>query len=145
MTFLAAFATRSREAGHSYCSTEVDIDTMSGEDDKKPSLGAVDDIFGKAEQADPTEAMTTDDLRAACKRMDNQKRQLRSRTARVSHDVTKMQAKVADNKKKIKLNMQLPWLVGTVQEVRCFQFSHLATPSARHAWPLNAYACMHLP
>ena len=88
------------------------------DDSAKPSLAATDDIFGKTEEVDAAAAMTTDELRAAVRRLDNQKRQLRSRNARVNHEAEKMKAKLEDNKKKIKLNMQLPWLVGSVVEVR---------------------------
>lgn len=124
----------------------------------KPSLAATDDIFGKTEEVDPTEAMTTDDLRAAARRLDNQKRQLRSRNARVNHEAEKMKAKLADNKKKIKLNMQLPWLVGTVVEVRrerrsCHYFglgadSRLAASHAADSRPARGegrgrHRCVH--
>lgn len=88
-------------------------------DDSAAASLKADDIFGeKEEEVDAkVRGMTTAEIIAETSRLNNQKRLVRSKMNRLVHDSKQLAAKLADNKKKIKLNKQLPWLVGNVVEI----------------------------
>ena len=65
------------------------------------------------------ESLSTEDIRMEITKLDNQLRILRSDEGVMEHEQRKMQKKVEENKQKVKVNTQLPYLVGNIVEVRC--------------------------
>ena len=47
---------------------------------------------------------------------------LKSENLRLTHEQSSMRDKIKDNKEKIKVNKQIPWLVSNVVEVRILLF-----------------------
>ncbi len=76
-------------------------------------------IFDTAEEQLPDEFnnMSADDILRRVRLLDNEIRVLKDESSRLGLEETGMTEKVKENKEKIKLNNQLPYLVGNVVEV----------------------------
>merc|ERR1711871_736849 len=79
-----------------------------------------DDIWG--EGGDPlkdmgVDVMTTEDLRQRRQMIENETRIIKSEFNRISHQSKAQKEKIKENYEKIKLNKQLPYLVGHVVEI----------------------------
>ena len=61
--------------------------------------------------------MSNDDLKQAIRALDNEIRIMKSDVNRIKHESNRQNAHIKDNKEKIKLNKQLPYLVANVIEV----------------------------
>lgn len=81
------------------------------------------EIFKDAEDALPDEFnhMSADAINQRCRLLDNELKVLNDDSKRLGLQKSEMEAKIKDNKDKIKLNNQLPYLVGNVVEVRLQQ------------------------
>lgn len=77
------------------------------------------EIFEDAEEALPDEfqGMTADDILRRNRLLENEIRVLKDESQRLTLDQQSMKEKVKENKEKIKLNNQLPYLVGNVVEI----------------------------
>ncbi len=77
------------------------------------------EIFDDAEEALPDEfqGMTADDILRRNRLLENDIRVLKDESQRLTLDQQSMKEKVKENKEKIKLNNQLPYLVGNVVEI----------------------------
>lgn len=77
------------------------------------------EIFDDAEEALPDEfaGMSADDILRRNRLLDNEIRVLKDESQRLTLDQQSMKEKVKENKEKIKLNNQLPYLVGNVVEI----------------------------
>lgn len=77
------------------------------------------EIFEDAEEALPDEfqSFSADDILRRNRLLDNEIRVLRDESQRLGLDQQSMKEKVKENKEKIKLNNQLPYLVGNVVEI----------------------------
>lgn len=77
------------------------------------------EIFDDAEEALPDEFadMSGDDILRRNRLIDNEIRVLKDESQRLTLDQQSMKEKVKENKEKIKLNNQLPYLVGNVVEI----------------------------
>ena len=77
------------------------------------------EIFEDAEEALPDEfqGMTADDILRRNRLLENAIRVLKDESQRLTLDQQSMKEKVKENKEKIKLNNQLPYLVGNVVEI----------------------------
>ena len=77
------------------------------------------EIFDDAEEALPDEfaGMSADDILRRNRLLDNEIRVLKDESQRLTLDQQTMKEKVKENKEKIKLNNQLPYLVGNVVEI----------------------------
>ena len=76
-------------------------------------------IFDDAEEQLPEEfnSMTAEDVLRRVRLLDNEIRVLKDESSRLGLEETGLKEKVKENKEKIKLNNQLPYLVGNVVEV----------------------------
>ena len=78
-----------------------------------------DDIWG--EEGDPVDdeadALSNEDLRQRIRALDNEIRIMRSDLQIIKHNTADQEASIKENKEKIKLNKQLPYLVGNVVEI----------------------------
>uniref|UniRef100_A0A061S4F1 26S proteasome regulatory subunit T5 n=1 Tax=Tetraselmis sp. GSL018 TaxID=582737 RepID=A0A061S4F1_9CHLO len=77
------------------------------------------EIFDDAEEELPEEfaSMSADDIIRRTRLLDNEIRVLKGESTRLALDQTSMREKIKENKEKIKLNNQLPYLVGNIVEV----------------------------
>ena len=77
------------------------------------------EIFEDAEEALPDEfqGMSADDILRRNRLLENEIRVLKDESQRLTLDQQTMKEKVKENKEKIKLNNQLPYLVGNVVEI----------------------------
>ena len=77
------------------------------------------EIFDDAEEAVPDEfqGMTADDILRRNRLLENEIRVLKDESQRLTLDQQSMKEKIKENKEKIKLNNQLPYLVGNVVEI----------------------------
>ncbi|KAL0032318.1 hypothetical protein WJX79_005062 [Trebouxia sp. C0005] len=77
------------------------------------------EIFDDAEEALPDEfqGMTADDILRRNRLLENEIRVLKDESQRLTLDQQSMKEKIKENKEKIKLNNQLPYLVGNVVEI----------------------------
>lgn len=77
------------------------------------------EIFDDAEEALPDEfqGMTADDILRRNRLLENEIRVLKDESQRLTLDQQSMKEKVKENKEKIKLNNQLPYLVGNIVEI----------------------------
>lgn len=77
------------------------------------------EIFDDAEEALPDEFQnfSADDILRRNRLLDNEIRVLKDESQRLGLDQQSMKEKVKENKEKIKLNNQLPYLVGNVVEI----------------------------
>lgn len=64
-----------------------------------------------------TTQMTNDDLKSAIRALDNEIRIMKSDIGSIKHQSNEQKAHIKDNKEKIKLNKQLPYLVANVIEI----------------------------
>lgn len=64
-----------------------------------------------------TNQMSNDDLRSAIRALDNEIRIMKSDMGSIRHQTNEQKAHIKDNKEKIKLNKQLPYLVANVIEI----------------------------
>jgi 26S proteasome regulatory subunit T5 len=78
-----------------------------------------DEIWGDAgdDLGIDVEGMTTDDIKQRRIMIDNEISILRSEERRIDHESRVQAEKIKENKEKIKLNKQLPYLVGNVVEI----------------------------
>ena len=83
------------------------------------SMDLEKEIFDDAEEALPDEfqGMTADDILRRNRLLDNEIRVLKDESQRLTLDQQSMKEKVKENKEKIKLNNQLPYLVGNIVEI----------------------------
>ena len=83
------------------------------------SIDLEKEIFEDAEEALPDEfqGMTADDILRRNRLLDNEIRVFKDESQRLTLDQQTMKEKVKENKEKIKLNNQLPYLVGNVVEI----------------------------
>eukprot|EP00951_Prasinocladus_malaysianus_P004929 scaffold34969_cov48-Prasinocladus_malaysianus.AAC.2 len=77
------------------------------------------EIFEDGEEALPDEfaQMSADDIVRRTRLLENEIRVLKGETTRLTLDQGSMREKIKENKEKIKLNNQLPYLVGNIVEV----------------------------
>ena len=77
------------------------------------------EAFGNAEEDIGIDiaGMTTDDIKQRRVMIDNEIGILRSEERRIVHEQRVQTEKIKENKEKIKLNKQLPYLVGNVVEI----------------------------
>ena len=77
------------------------------------------EIFDDAEEALPDEfaQMTADDIIRRTRLLDNEIRVLKGESTRLALDQSSMKERIKENKEKIKLNNQLPYLVGNIVEI----------------------------
>ena len=76
------------------------------------------EVWGEAEALEASMAvMSNDELRQQTRALDNEIRIMRSDMNRIRHESTQQTAHIKDNKDKIKLNKQLPYLVANVVEI----------------------------
>ena len=77
------------------------------------------EIFDDAEEALPDEfqGTTADDILRRNRLLENEIRVLKDESQRLTLDQQSMKEKIKENKEKIKLNNQLPYLVGNVVEI----------------------------
>ena len=66
---------------------------------------------------DETLAMSTPELRQRIRLLDNEIRIMRSDIQRITHESRGQRDRINENMEKVKLNKQLPYLVGNVVEV----------------------------
>eukprot|EP00210_Caulerpa_lentillifera_P005133 g4905.t1 len=78
-----------------------------------------DAIFGQTEEDIPSEIleMSPDDIRTRIRLLDNEIRVLTDESKRLEHDKNQLRDRIRENQEKVKLNNQLPYLVGNVVEV----------------------------
>ena len=83
------------------------------------SMDLEKEIFDDAEEALPDEfqGMTADDILRRNRLLENEIRVLKDESQRLTLDQQSMKEKVKENKEKIKLNNQLPYLVGNIVEI----------------------------
>jgi 26S proteasome regulatory subunit T5 len=79
---------------------------------KKWTEKEVVDTFG----SDISES-STQEIEQRCRLIDNEIRVYRNEKSRIAHDEATMKERIKENKEKIKLNKQLPYLVANVVEV----------------------------
>jgi 26S proteasome regulatory subunit T5 len=79
-------------------------------------LGA-EDIWGGVDFGIDFDTMTTDEIRQRRIMIENEIKIFKSEHRRIAHESKVQEDKVKDNKEKIKLNKQLPYLVGNVVEI----------------------------
>ncbi|GMH80937.1 hypothetical protein TrVE_jg4809 [Triparma verrucosa] len=90
-------------------------------DEEPPPLDNLEgeDIWGDDE--DPVDAdllaMSNDDIQTRIRLLDNDIRIMKSDIQRINHETLNQKDKIKENQEKIKLNKQLPYLVGNVVEV----------------------------
>ena len=80
------------------------------------------DIWGNQDNAtdeldDETRAMTLSELRQRIHLLDNDIRVMRSDIQRITHEGHAQRERIKENMEKVKVNKQLPYLVGNVVEV----------------------------
>ena len=77
------------------------------------------EIFDDAEEALPDEfaQMTADDIIRRTRLLENEIRVLKGESTRLALDQSSMKERIKENKEKIKLNNQLPYLVGNIVEI----------------------------
>lgn len=71
---------------------------------------------------DEIETLSADDIEQRSRLLENDIKVMRSETLRLSHEQQTFKEKMKDNNEKIKLNRQLPHLVGNVVEVSDFSW-----------------------
>nr|XP_023882830.1 26S proteasome regulatory subunit 6A homolog [Quercus suber] len=71
---------------------------------------------------DQLAAMSTDDVVRASRLLDTEIRILKDELQRTNLDLDSYKEKIKENQEKIKLNKQLPYLVGNIVEVNLFNF-----------------------
>jgi len=69
------------------------------------------------ENDDETSTMSTTDLRQRIRLLDNDIRVMKSDVQRIVHESRAQKERTKENNEKIKLNKQLPYLVGNVVEI----------------------------
>jgi 26S proteasome regulatory subunit T5 len=81
--------------------------------------GLESEVFG--DQADPfleeIQGLTNDELKQRIRALDNEIRIMKSDINRIKHESRQQEAHIKDNKEKIKVNKQLPYLVANVIEI----------------------------
>lgn len=78
------------------------------------------EIWGNAEEGLDPEIllMSNEELRQRIRLLDNDIRIMRSDIQRINHESNSQRERIKENNEKVKLNKQLPYLVGNVVEVR---------------------------
>lgn len=76
-----------------------------------------DDIWGDVDFGIDFNSMSTDEIRQRRIMIENEIKIFKSEHRRISHEAKVQEDKIKENKEKIKLNKQLPYLVGNVVEV----------------------------
>ncbi|CAA2986505.1 26S proteasome regulatory subunit 6A homolog [Olea europaea subsp. europaea] len=66
---------------------------------------------------DQLSSMSTDDIIRASRLLDNEIRILKEESQRTTMELDSIKDKIKENQEKIKLNKQLPYLVGNIVEV----------------------------
>ncbi|KAL6780201.1 RPT5 [Auxenochlorella protothecoides x Auxenochlorella symbiontica] len=85
-------------------------------------MATLDEIFGEEQAQDdglPKEfkTMSADDIQRRTRLLETELRVLREENNRLNHDKAGLAERIKDNHEKIKLNNQLPYLVGNIVEV----------------------------
>lgn len=77
------------------------------------------DVWGSTEEGLEPEIllMSNDELRQRIRLLDNDIRIMRSDIQRINHESNSQRERIKENTDKVKLNKQLPYLVGNVVEV----------------------------
>lgn len=85
----------------------------------EPALVDADAVFTDEDDELQAElaAMTTDDIQRRTRLIENELRVLKDDEQRLRQETAAMREKLKDNVDKVKLNKQLPYLVGNVVEV----------------------------
>mmetsp|Transcript_17416 Transcript_17416/g.35391 ORF Transcript_17416/g.35391 Transcript_17416/m.35391 type:complete len:453 (+) Transcript_17416:969-2327(+) len=96
----------------------------TNDEDPAPAPAAPTDMEGEdiwGEDADPVDdellAMSDDDIKTRIRLLENDCRIMKSDIQRINHETLNQKDKIKENLDKIKLNKQLPYLVGNVVEV----------------------------
>ena len=63
------------------------------------------------------QCLASNDIKIRCNLIDGEIRGMNSELARMTHELNNMNDRIAENAEKMKLNRQLPYLVGNVVEV----------------------------
>mmetsp|Transcript_10220 Transcript_10220/g.11683 ORF Transcript_10220/g.11683 Transcript_10220/m.11683 type:complete len:466 (+) Transcript_10220:46-1443(+) len=98
-------------------------DSSSGNDnnnetsDTASNSNAANEQPASDELDDETLAMPTNELRQRIRLLDNDIRIMRSDVQRITHERVGQQERIKENVEKVKLNKQLPYLVGNVVEI----------------------------
>ncbi len=93
-------------------SKDGDADEAAPEPEQDPAEAALD-----AELEDETRHMSTAELRQRIHLIDNDIRIMRSDLQRIAHESRGQREQIKENQEKVKVNKQLPYLVGNVVEV----------------------------
>jgi 26S proteasome regulatory subunit T5 len=79
------------------------------------------DIWGEGDETSEMDkeilTMTNEEVRQRVKLLDNDIRIMRSEVQRITHDTQTQRDRIKENNEKIKLNKQLPYLVGNIVEI----------------------------
>jgi ATP-dependent 26S proteasome regulatory subunit len=81
------------------------------------SQAAAEEAKEDVELDSETLAMSTNELRQRIRLLDNEIRIMRSDIQRITHESRGQRDRIQENLEKVKLNKQLPYLVGNVVEV----------------------------
>jgi 26S proteasome regulatory subunit T5 len=98
-------------------------DNLDAEDIWGQSAAAAMAAVATEEEKDDVEldsetlAMSTNELRQRIRLLDNEIRIMRSDIQRITHESRGQRDRIQENLEKVKLNKQLPYLVGNVVEV----------------------------
>lgn len=83
-----------------------------------PGLDAADIFGGEPDPVDEeTKAMSADQIRQKSRMLTNEMSRMRSRMQALAHEEKTHEERLKENKEKIKVNKQLPWLVANIVEV----------------------------
>lgn len=84
---------------------------------------AEDDVFGDSSASLDAElaGMTVSEIRQRTRYVEDEISMFQSQINQIDYESKMQAAKVKEGKERVKLNMQLPWLVSNVVEVRCFR------------------------
>jgi 26S proteasome regulatory subunit T5 len=81
----------------------------------------VDECSERMEEVDEIDeeimSMTTDDIRTRCQLLASESRVTNSEIKRLEHETAGQREAIKENREKIKLNKQLPYLVGNIVEI----------------------------
>uniref|UniRef100_A0A8R7U168 26S protease regulatory subunit 6A-like protein n=1 Tax=Triticum urartu TaxID=4572 RepID=A0A8R7U168_TRIUA len=91
---------------------------MSSSPTPAPDAGAAAMAVDDSSETDQLDSMSTEDIVRATRLLDNEVRVLKDELQRNNLELENVKDKIKENQEKIKLNKQLPYLVGNIVEVR---------------------------
>ena len=84
--------------------------------------------------AGDTDQMSNGDVRTAILLLDNDIQIMKSTINKLQHQMLTQNVKIKENKNKIELNKQLPWLVANVVEVSSVAITNQQPTTKNHAF-----------